>query len=250
MPLCRVGGIPLSLHWTFLALLAYLAWEGWSAAGWFGALWLVGFVLAAFTCVVMHEFGHALMAKRFGVHTAAVVLFPIGGMAAFDRIPRRAGQELAIALAGPAVNVALVLLGFALGVHYPAGWDPLVFPLSVAEFGRHLVAVNAIMGIFNLAPVFPMDGGRVLRALLSLRLDYLQATRWAVGLAKVLAITAIVLLAWVPEDPQWMAMALFGFIFVAGEIELRNLRRQIEDETRWRERLSQLYRDAGAPPPL
>ncbi len=241
----------MSLHWTFLALLGYLAWEGWSAAGWLGATWLLGFVLAAFTCVVLHEFGHALMAKRFSVHTAAVVLFPIGGMAAFDRIPRRPGQELLIALAGPAVNVLLVLGGFALGVRFPADWNPLLFPLSLAEFARHLVAVNIVMGLFNLLPIFPMDGGRVLRALLSMRIDYLAATRWAVGIGKAFALVAMVLLTWLPwPAPHWMGIALFAFIFLAGEVELRTLRRQLEDEARWRETLARLYRDAGVPPPI
>ena len=251
MHLCRVGGIPLSLHWTFLGLLGYLAWEGWNAGGWIGAAWILGFVLAAFACVVLHEFGHALMAKRFGVNTAAVVLFPIGGMAAFDRIPRRPGQELLIALAGPAVNLALVLIGFALGVRFPPDWNPLLLPATVEELGRYLVAVNIVMGLFNLLPIFPMDGGRVLRALLSLRLDYLTATRWAVGLSKVLALTGMALFVWLPwPDPHWMGIALLAFIFVAGEMELRNLRRQIEDEARWRETLARLYRDAGVPPPL
>ncbi|WP_221032431.1 site-2 protease family protein [Actomonas aquatica] len=250
MHLFRIGGIPLSLHWTFLALLAYLGWEGWTAAGWLGATWLVGFVLAAFTCVVLHELGHALMAKRFGVSTARIVLMPIGGMAAFDRIPRRPRQEIAIALAGPAVNVGLVLLAFVLGVRFPADWDPLLFPITTAEFLRHLTAVNIVMGGFNLVPVFPMDGGRVFRALLSLRWDYLTATRWAVGVAKGLGLVAIALLAVLPTEPHWMGMALFAFIIVAGELELRNLRRQIEDEARWRDSIARLYRDAGVPPPL
>ena len=250
MHLCRVGGIPLQLHWTFLVLLGYLAWEGGRAAGLLGAVWLLGFVIAAFACVVLHELGHACMAGRFGVRTDRILLMPIGGMAAFDRIPRRPREELLIAVAGPAMNVALVLLGLVLGVRFAADWDPLLFPLTLAEFGRHLVAVNVVMGLFNFLPIFPMDGGRVLRALLSMRLPYLQATRWAVGTGKVLALAAMGLLAFWPNQPNWMGMALFTFIFFAGEMELRSVKRQAEDEQRWRETLARFYRDAGVDPPV
>lgn len=250
MHLCRLGGIPLRLHWSFLVLMAYLAWEGGRAAGWLGAVWLLGFVIAAFACVVLHELGHAWMAQRFGVRTDQILLMPIGGMAAFDRIPRRPREELLIALAGPAMNAGLCLAGLALGVRFAPDWDPLLFPLTLAEFGRHLVAVNIVMGTFNLLPIFPMDGGRVLRALLSLRIPYLPATRWAVGLGKVFALGAIALLAILPSNPHWMGIALFAFIFWAGELELRAVRRRENEEQRWRETMDRFYRDAGVSPPL
>ncbi len=249
MHLCRLAGIPVALHWSFLVLLAYAGWEGWAAAGAFGMGWMLLFITAVFTCVVAHELGHALTARHFGVHVPRILLLPIGGMAELDRIPRTPHKELLIALAGPAVNGLIVAILIGGGVRFPADWDPLIFPLTITEFGRHLAAMNIVMGLFNLLPIFPMDGGRILRALMSLRTPYLRATLWAASVGKVLALTGIGVMALAFSHPHWLGVALFGFIFLAGEMEYRTTRRRDADEQRWRETLARYYRDAGIAPP-
>jgi Zn-dependent protease len=184
----RVAGIPIYVHWTFLVLIAWLVLEqllqGHALAM---ALEGVGFVLALFGCVVLHELGHALMARRFGVPTADITLLPIGGVARLQRIPEHPPQELLVALAGPAVNVAIVVLLLGLGVGFPVDMaDP--DHLIKERFWPKLLEVNAFLVVFNLLPAFPMDGGRVLRALLAMRLEYARATRIAASIGQFMAI--------------------------------------------------------------
>ena len=107
--LFRVFGIRLAVHFSFLLLLAYVAWAGWMEAGWAGVAWSVAFIVMLFTCVVLHELGHSLTARHFGIGVSRILLLPIGGMAEFDSIPRQPRRELLITLAGPAVNFAIVL---------------------------------------------------------------------------------------------------------------------------------------------
>ncbi len=242
--LFRIRGIQLSLHVSFLMLIAYVAWVGWSAAGWLGLGWMVSYVLLLFTCVVLHELGHSFTARRFGVGVPRIMLLPIGGMAEFDSIPKRPRSEILIALAGPAVNFLIVGV-LILFVRFPEDWNPVQFPLTIAELWRHLVVLNLVMGIFNLVPVFPMDGGRVFRAMLATRLPYLRATFIAVTLGKVLSVLGALTLGLVYQN--WLGAALFTFIFVAGELEYRGVKRRELDEERLRELLAQL-RDF--PPPL
>ena len=160
--ICRIAGIPIYIHWTFLILIAWLVVSHWSATHDVAkTVEGVGFVLSVFGCVVLHELGHALAARRYGVPTADITLLPIGGVAA-PADPRASGQELVVALAGPAVNVAIVA-GLLL-----AGVRPYVDPsnndfLVHARFLPKLLVVNAFLVAFNLMPAFPMDGGRVLR---------------------------------------------------------------------------------------
>jgi Zn-dependent protease len=185
--LFRVFGIRLALHSTFVLLLVYVAWEGWQEAGWPGVGWSVAFTVLLFTCIVMHELGHSLTARRFGIGVRRILLMPIGGMAEFDSIPRQPSRELLITLAGPAVNFVLAALLWAV-VPFPAGWTPTALPYSLAELGREIVLVNLVMGVFNLVPVFPMDGGRILRALLTRKMDFVRATDVAVRVSRVTAV--------------------------------------------------------------
>ena len=245
MNLFRIRGIQLAVHGSFFLLLAYYAWVGWSEAGAAGAAWSMAMILAFFVCVVLHELGHSFTARRFGVNVPRILLMPIGGMAQFDSIPRRPRSELLITLAGPAVNFAIAAL-LVVFVRFPGGfwaWAPSWPPHSLADLGRYLLLANLMMGCFNLIPVFPMDGGRILRALLVMRLPYLNATFWAMSVGKVLAIAAIVISLYYEA---YLAAALFAFILFAGDAEYRyEKRREIED-AHWAAALSRLYRE----PPL
>ena len=238
--LFRIRGIQLSLHGSFLLLLAYAAWAGWQEERGPGALGEVALVMAFFTCIVLHELGHAFAGRRFGVDVTRILLLPIGGMAEFTAIPRRPLHEVLMALAGPAVNFVIVGLLLTV-VRFPPHWidNAPAIPLTVGELGRHLVAANLVMGLFNLVPVFPMDGGRVLRALLASRFSYLRATFAAATLAKVLAVLAIAVALAAPQlqlapEPLYLPAVLFAFIFFAGEMEYRMVRRTELEAAHWR----------------
>ena len=253
--LFRISGIQLEVHSTFFLLLVYVAWEGWQDAiaqhlpGYSGVLVNCAYLFLFFTCVVMHEFGHALTARRFGVGVRRILLLPIGGMAEFDSIPRKPSRELLITLAGPAVNFAIigVLMIFApfpteqiaayIGSIFGVGADPDV-DLHMGAL-QQIMAMNLVMGCFNMIPVFPMDGGRVLRALLAMKFPYLKATFVAATIAKVLASLGVLLaLFWFKPAHIQMAV-LFGFILFAGQIEYRALKRREIEEEQWRQQLAQ-----------
>ena len=232
--LFRVRGIQIALHFSFLLLPAYVAYVGYQDAGTAGLVWSVLLLLAFFTCVVLHELGHSLAARHFGVGVRRILLLPIGGMAEFDTIPRQPAQELLITAAGPAVNFAIVaiLLPF---VSFSKSWPPEAYPSSLGDFAQYIVFANIVMGCFNLVPAFPMDGGRILRALLATQMPYLRATFWAATIGKIVALMGIVVGIWI----QWYLMAaLFGFILLVGEVEYRSLLRREMEETRWKQVLA------------
>ncbi len=185
----RFAGIDVKVHATFALLLAWVAFVTWRAEGSVAAT-LAGllFILALFVCVVLHEFGHALAARRYGVRTRDIILLPIGGVARLEQIPDRPKQELWIALAGPAVNVAIAAL-LAVWLQLTGGWQTMAeLAATGPSFSGRLLAVNLFLVAFNLLPAFPMDGGRVLRALLGLRMEYLRATRIAASVGQALAL--------------------------------------------------------------
>ena len=228
--LFRILGIQLAVHVSFLLLIAYFGYEGWQEEGMIGAGWSVLLVLAFFTCVVLHELGHSLTARRYGVHVPRILLMPIGGMAEFDRIPRQPLAEFLITIAGPAVNFALVLL--FLPVIWHDLWSEQAVPLHGWEnLLINLTAANAVMGTFNLLPVFPMDGGRIFRALLATKLDYLRATFWASMVGRGLALVFSGVAAFYFSN--YLLAALFLFIFFAAENEYRHVRRVEEEATYW-----------------
>ncbi len=236
--LFRIRGIQLSVHLTFLLLLGYVAWEGWREFGAVGAWINLGVVCLFFTCVVLHELGHAFTARAFGVRVPRILLLPIGGMAEFSSLPRRPLAEILIAIAGPAVN-AVIVAALLLVVPLPSREQLATLDLSLWQL---LLVMNAVMGAFNLLPAFPMDGGRVLRALLSVRMHYVDATRWAANVGKVLAAVGVGVMAFVFH--HLMGALLFLFIIVVGELEWRAIRRQDAEERRWRAHLERVQ----APP--
>ena len=227
--LFKVFGIQLAVHASFFLLLAYFGYEGWRDAGMVGLIWSVALILLFFICVVLHELGHSLTARRFGVRVPRILLLPIGGMAEFDRIPRRPSEELLITAAGPLVNFVLAALLL------PLTWSDLTSAETVSLYSlRGLVAqlsiANLYMGVFNLIPVFPMDGGRILRALLAKRLPYLRATRVAVNVARVLA--PLLAIAALYFNNVFLCV-LFVFIYFAGNAEYQLLLRREREAEYW-----------------
>lgn len=239
--LFKVFGIQLAVHASFVLLLAYWGYQGWLEGGVQGMAWSVGLIVLFFVCVILHELGHSLTARRYGIKVPRIMLLPIGGMAEFDRIPRKPSQELLITAAGPAVNFLLVALLL------PLVWNDFFHGESVAAYSPagvtvQLVYANFIMGVFNLAPVFPMDGGRIFRALLAMKLPYLRATWWAVMVGRVLAVG---LIAWGLYTDRLMLAVLFTFILFAGNNEYHVALRREQEEAYWRE----LARQAVVVPP-
>ncbi|HEU4725335.1 MAG TPA: site-2 protease family protein [Candidatus Eisenbacteria bacterium] len=211
--IATVAGIPIRVHVTFGLLLVFIF--GVHLAGGRDvvvALEGVGLVLAVFACVVLHEFGHALTARRYGVKTRDITILPIGGVAALERIPEKPFQEIVVALAGPAVNLAIacvLLIPFSSavrGLDDPAG----IARVMQGHFWSELFAINVFLAVFNLVPAFPMDGGRVLRALLATRLDYVRATRVAATVGQGIAF--LFGLIGLFGNPMLLFVALFVFI--------------------------------------
>lgn len=175
----------------------------------------VVFILALFGCVVLHELGHALMARRFGIQTLDITLYPIGGVARLERMPRAPGTELLIALAGPAVNFAIVVGLMILGLLGLGGTDSTAL---LGDLLDSLLVVNLVLGLFNLIPAFPMDGGRVLRALLSGWLGRALATSIAAAIGRALAMAFGVYAIFCSHDLLHVALAAFIY-FAAGAEE-------------------------------
>jgi Zn-dependent protease len=185
----RPFGIDLKLHSTFWLLPAFVFLTGWFDGGPRNALLDTAVILTVFGCVALHELGHALAARMYGIRTQDITLYPIGGVARLDRIPERPLPEIVIALAGPAVNVVIALL--LLPLVLANGMLPSLWPSSlnpVPEFLVKVFASNVMLVVFNLIPAFPMDGGRVLRAFLSWFTDRVSATNAAATLGSVIAV--------------------------------------------------------------
>jgi len=202
----RIFGIDLYIHATFVLLLAWVALS--HLAGGAGAIYRgLALVVAVFTIVVMHELGHALVARRFGVRTRDITLLPIGGVARLERMPEKPIEELLVAAAGPAVNVALALLLWAVLAFAGMSTSPAGIGVVGGSFLTKLMWVNVSLAVFNLLPAFPMDGGRVARAALALGMDYVRATEIAARLGQGMALLFGVLgLFW---NPMLLLIALF-----------------------------------------
>jgi stage IV sporulation protein FB len=212
----RFGGTEVKVHVTFILLLGWIAFNAYQAAGAAAAVTDTLFFATFFLCIVLHEFGHITMARRFGVRTPDVILLPIGGVARLERIPEEPKQELLIALAGPAVTIAIILL---LLLAAAAAGQTLVFRDPLGEqvpFAVRLMIVNVMVLVFNLIPAFPLDGGRVLRALLASRLGLVRATRIAGTIGQLFAV-ALGIWGVMQQAPLVMLVAFFIFLGAGSE---------------------------------
>ncbi|MCB9080952.1 MAG: site-2 protease family protein [Lewinellaceae bacterium] len=237
--------IPVQLHWSFAFIFVYIIYLGVTQSwGIVGTAWAAFFVITLFTCVILHEFGHALTARYFGIQTRDITLYPIGGVARLDRLPEKPQQELVVALAGPMVNVVIAalllplllsldaisrknLVGFMLN---PNGnyFLPELPPVLYFFFG--LIVLNITLALFNLIPAFPMDGGRVLRALLSIRIGRTQATRIAAFVGQALAVLLIGYTVYTQTSFMHAFIGLFVFVTAAGENRMVRLEDRLDHQ--------------------
>ena len=220
--IARIAGIEVRLHLTFLLFLAWIGFSYYQLGGATAATRGVVFLLALFGCVLLHEFGHALAARGFGIRTPDITLLPIGGVARLQRMPDNPWQELIIALAGPLVNVVIAaVLIFALGQHLQ--WERLggLNQPGIAMLAK-LASVNIGLVLFNLFPTFPMDGGRVLRALLALALPYSRATHIAAGVGQALSLVFGIVGLF--ANPMLILIAFFIFLGAQQEAALAQMK--------------------------
>lgn len=239
-------GSELRVHATFFLLLAWVAAAAWAESGPAAALDNTLFILILFGCVVAHEYGHALMARRYGIRTPDITLLPIGGMARLERMPEKPGQEIAVALAGPAVNVVIWAMLIALGA--TTQMDVLTDPTNPQEFMGRLAAVNLFLAVFNLIPAFPMDGGRVLRALLALRTDRVRATRIAATAGQIVAF----LFGFLGLTSGNLVLLLIAlFVFMAAQAEARDVEsRDLADGLHLRDAMITSYESLAPADPI
>ncbi len=229
-------GIPVYVHWSFGLIFVYILWKSnQQSASTSDTLWLTGLYMALFACVLLHEYGHALTARRYGIRTRDIVLLPIGGMARLERMPEKPSQELMVAIAGPLVNVVIAFLlliaiwlfahpdqleALRLSVEAQATGDLVedsgIEIAKLLEYALILTMGNLVLFFFNLIPAFPMDGGRVLRALLSMRIGRPKATRVAAIVGQVIA---ALLSMWGIYEGNYFLMLLGIFVIYAARNE-------------------------------
>jgi len=222
----RFAGIDVYMHATFLLLIGWVGYSYWLARhNWGEVLSGVLFILALFVCVVLHEYGHALTARQYGIMTRDITLYPIGGVARLERMPDKPIQELWVALMGPAVNVVIAAVLFAY-LFFTNGLGSLTsLTLTSGSFLTRLMLINVSLVIFNLLPAFPMDGGRVLRAILALKMEYTQATQVAAnigqGLALLMGFVGLI------GNPFLLFIAFFVWIGASQEASMVTMRNSL-----------------------
>lgn len=243
--IAKIFNIPVEVHWSFLFLFVYVIYlaiqENW---GIWGAVSASLFVLILFLCVVLHEFGHALMARRFDVQTRDITLYPIGGVARLERLPRKPVQEFWVAIAGPLVNLAIVLILLPLllflgsdtlldifySLYNQSDADNFFLPnLPVyAYVALGLIGLNLTLALFNLIPAFPMDGGRVLRAVLSHFMGHVKATRIAAIAGQVIAIYFVYNGIMGDGSVTQLFIGVFVFLAAGSEAKMANMENSLQ----------------------
>lgn len=227
IPIGTIKGTVVRIHITFLLFLLWIGGAHYTQGGWPAATEGVVFIALLFLCVLLHEFGHVLTARRYGIRTPDITLLPIGGVARLERLPEKPSQELLVALAGPAVNIVIAaVLYLALGGFLPPeSTEPQNAGVSVLA---RLASVNLFLALFNLIPAFPMDGGRVLRAILASRMGYGRGTQMAatVGQAVAFGLGLLGLFG----NPLLLFIALFVYLGAASEshaVQMREVSRGV-----------------------
>jgi Zn-dependent protease len=229
----RIGtfaDIKVYIHSSFALLLLFLGFLFWRKGnGFYSILEGMLFILALFGCVLLHEFGHALTAKKYGIKTKDIVLLPIGGVARLERMPEKPLQELWVALAGPMVNLVIAFI-LMVGLRASQTLEPLqILTVTIGPFVERVMSANIFLALFNMLPSFPMDGGRVLRALLALRLDYARATHYATTLGQGMAILFGILGFFV--NPMLLLIAIFVWFGAAQEATLAKMKSSMDHIT-------------------
>jgi len=231
--LCTLLGIPVKIHVSILLTFAMIAYVVFveklrlSEAVGFSA-----YVICLFACVLMHEYGHALMARRYGIGTQDIILTPIGGIARLRGLPTKPGQEIMVAIAGPLVNLVILLLivlvfqVLGIGILQPDQVEYEIFTYGIG-FMHMIFVMNLVLFAFNLIPAFPMDGGRILRALLAYKLSQERATFIALIVGRGFAIAFVVLGLY---NKAWILALIGGFIFIAAGMEYGAIKRRAASE--------------------
>jgi Zn-dependent protease/CBS domain-containing protein len=218
----RIAGIEVKVHVTFFLLLAWIAFVYERSGGMPAAINGVLFVLLIFLLVVLHEFGHALAARHYGIETRDITLLPIGGLARLERMPDKPREEVVVALAGPAVNV-VIAAALALFIGFSGGWsDPHIMERTGVPLAYRLFSVNVWLVLFNMIPAFPMDGGRVLRAVLAMRMNYASATQLAASIGQGIAFIFFILGLW--WNPMLLLIAVFIYFGARSEAALAQMK--------------------------
>lgn len=221
----KFSGIPISIHWTFWILIIWVIYSNISQGqGGSETIWYILFVFTIFACIVLHELGHAIAARQYGISTKSIVLYPIGGVASLEKIPEDPSQELVVAIAGPMVNIIIAILIYIF-LSLSNGWMVKMEEINYITADNFLFAlfsVNIILVIFNMIPAFPMDGGRVLRALLALKMDRVKATEWAVNVGRFF--TILFVLWGISNNPFLIFIGLL--IYMGAQAELNQVRSQ------------------------
>lgn len=226
----KISGIRIYIHWTFPLIILWIIFSNVKQGMNSGQImWSVLFVLTLFVCITLHELGHAFAAKYYGIKTKDITLLPIGGVARLENMPENPRQELVVALAGPAVNIVIAALLYTfLNVTKTADIS-VVTHIDAGNFLISLAVINLWVALFNLIPALPMDGGRVLRALLSFRINRVTATRITARLAQWIAILFVVL--GFVYNPFLILIGLFVFLGATVETEQVQLQSVIRDHT-------------------
>jgi Zn-dependent protease/predicted transcriptional regulator len=224
----RFAGIDVFIHFTFVLLLGWLGFVYWTRGNGLASMTEgILFILLLFACVVLHEFGHALTAKRYGIKTRDIILLPIGGVARLERMPENPRQELWVALAGPAVNLVIGAVLF-LWLQISQTFEPFQnLTLTTGSFAERLLGANLFLAVFNMLPAFPMDGGRVLRALLAIRLDYSRATQYAANIGQAMAFLFGFLGFF--SNPLLLFIAIFIYLGAAQEANMVQMKSTMSD---------------------
>lgn len=221
--LVRVAGIDVYIHATFFLLLFWVGYSYWIATqNWSAVMTGISFIILLFVCVVMHEYGHALTARRYGIGTKKITLYPIGGVAQLAKMPDDPRQEIKVAFAGPAVNIVIALVLWI--ILQIAGFEVTdsTYQLTPQSLLFNLMIINLALAIFNLLPAFPMDGGRVFRAWLATRMERDRATRIAANVGQVLAIGLGIL--GMMYNPFLIFIAVFVWIGAASESGMEQIK--------------------------